>query len=730
MKKTVSQRFKLSKTLLASTLSAIFLSMGAPVHAVDYVVSSSRGLLTLLTGDSLLVTNTGAIGVDMTGGTSVYSIDSILGAISVAGAGVEGAFFLTQNTRIVGGFTIQSGAVVGSVNLDNVDIVTNSGSVANMQLDGTVTTLINNSVMNEMSIGINDVTAGATTFTNRATGSILGENVAFLMRAGFVTTLNNEAGARITGASSSGIYLYHTPFITNLNNLGTISGTDAGADGIVLDGGEGAPTISNLSNGVTGVISGGRHGIRMTNDGEFAYDPATPVITELTNLGSIVGTAGYGIYNPHGSIGTLNNAQGGTVAALTYYGALPTHYNIIISSATNYGQLAVTTPSGNTTFGISSLSGSSVGSGATRYQNVLTGVAESAITNEDTEETYTNGAFEATYKLVSDDALVANTWDLLILSTSGSVTATDTQAALRLSVNGLRNVYNLQSSILNASLNNDCKLFDQQKFCLSTAGRYTGGNGGGYASAGALIGAYKYDDHIRIGGWIDQNISTSTSADNVRLSNSNPLFGIFGVWNESSDGLGYEVKIAAGYGNKDMTITRTMIETSEAGSGKTNLKSKALSSILSYGFMMDQDWVASPYIGLRYSKISADGYTEGETSDVTIPLTYAGLTQESLSLLAGVRFMGKIAPQMTGVVSLGVEHDAKYRVGKYSATGLSDLTDITFNPNNRKTRGSFSAAVYYDIAPMQRLGLQATYHQDTFRLNGATNVVLNYQIGF
>lgn len=117
-------------------------------------------------------------------------------------------------------------------------------------------------------------------------------------------------------------------------------------------------------------------------------------INSITNLGTITGGMMGGIFNGNGgAIVTLNNLQGATT--LAYQGALPTNYNIIIgtgaTSTTGFGKIAFTAPTGETTFGISLLSGSNIGVTGTRYQNVISGLASTSIMNENTLLTYTNG---------------------------------------------------------------------------------------------------------------------------------------------------------------------------------------------------------------------------------------------------------------------------------------------------------------------------------------------------
>lgn len=299
---------------------------------------------------------------------------------------------------------------------------------------------------------------------------------------------------------------------------------------------------------------------------------------------------------------------------------------------------------------------------------------------------------------------------------SGGVTATSVNLAPN--AYALRSVYNIQSAALNAGLSYDCTVFDKEGLCLSTGGRYSATNAP-YATStsGLLIGSYKYDKNIRVGAWVDQNLSTN-NADGIKLGNSKPLLGVFGVWSERNDGLGYEVKVSAGYGEKDITVTRT---STNEGSAKVN--TKGLQSVSSYGIALDADWIAAPYAGLKYVSISRGGYTEGGSS----PLTYDILRQETTSVVAGVKFTGKIDPQTFTVLSAGVEHDLNHNVGQYSA-GSSNTT--AFNSDVKKTRPVVSAGVYYDIDKTQRVGLNATHRQEAFQSTATTSALATYTVGF
>ncbi len=309
---------------------------------------------------------------------------------------------------------------------------------------------------------------------------------------------------------------------------------------------------------------------------------------------------------------------------------------------------------------------------------------------------------------------------LCISSTSAGCSASVSTSSVTLAPNAyaLRSVYNIQSAALDAGLSYDCNMFDKQGFCLSTGGRYSTTNSPETnTTSGLLIGSYKYDKHIRLGAWVDQNLSTNNTTG-MTLSNSNPLFGVFGAWAERNDGLGYEVKVSAGYGDKDVTVIRT-----STNQGSTQLRMRGISTVSSFGFAIDGGLIAAPYVGVKYTSINRGAYTEGGSS----ALSYDNLRQESTTAVAGVRLSGKIDNQTGFVVSAGAEHDLNHNVGQYSA-GSSNTT--AFNSNVQKTRPVVTAGVFYDIDKTQRIGVNAIHRQEPFQSTTSTTGLVTYTVGF
>ena len=525
-------------------------------------------------------------------------------------------------------------------------------------------------------------------------------------------TIQVNSGVTLSATNQNAIYVGGGTL--SILNLGTIS-----TNYYVI---QNQGTISSLVN--QGVINGPT-GI---------YNVGT--IDTLTNLGTI------GSYISNRSmmfspvITNLNNMQGG-LNPLNFSYTLPTNYNIIIGSVatttTGFGKVAFSSPSGTTTFGISSLSGSNIGVAGTRYQNVISGVASSYITNEATTLNYTNGLLSATYQLVADDLSVANTWDLLILSMINGPSATDTQASLHSLAPKLRGAFSSQAVSTNfANMNTyDCDLFDTKGVCVSVGGQQTYvDNPSSNMTSTVVVAGYKVSPNVRIGGFLNQNINNNT-VSGVHISNANPLMGLFAVWNQNENRLGYQVKIANAYQDKDVTTTRDVIGTSEAGTGKTNLNTQSYVGELSYAFLANEDkTLVRPYAALRYTRIKQDGYTEQTSTGVTAPLTYSAIEDLSTTALVGVKLNHKLAEKVNLTGSIGVEQDLHHQVDNLIASGIAGLTSQNFNDSIKRTRPVASIGAYYMPVKNQRIAADLYYQQLPFQSTGSATAYVNYTIGF
>jgi hypothetical protein len=303
------------------------------------------------------------------------------------------------------------------------------------------------------------------------------------------------------------------------------------------------------------------------------------------------------------------------------------------------------------------------------------------------------------------------------------VSATDTQSSLARLASNLRSSYNSASLISNFPNSNtyDCNLFDVKGMCISAGGRYsTVDNPSSNSTAAVVTLGYKVSPSIRIGGFLDQSVNNNNPTG-INLSNKNPMMGAFAYWNQNADGLGYQVKIANAYQDKDLTTTRDVIGTSEAGTGKTSLNSRSYVGELSYAFMLKENTLVRPYFALRHTTIEQDAYTE---TGVDTPLTYSAINNRTTSALMGVKFKHALTPKANLTGSLGLEQDLHNKTDRLTATGIAGLTSENLSSDLHRTRPVASIGATYDIAKTQRLSGEVLVQQLPFQSTaGATSLM-------
>lgn len=312
-----------------------------------------------------------------------------------------------------------------------------------------------------------------------------------------------------------------------------------------------------------------------------------------------------------------------------------------------------------------------------------------------------------------------------------SLNPTDTQAALQANLAALQGVYAIQTGTINNSLNYDCAYFNRKGLCLSTGGRYSNAsNSHTNTTSAMLIGAYQLNKQLRLGAYIDQNLYNTEAGSIASLQSNTPLLGMFGVWNEHTDQTGWEARLAAAYNNSNLAINRTQIGSSELGFGKTGIDTLSGSATLSYGINLLPNWMTSPYFGIRNTTVSSSAYSEQANVNVTAPLSYNGINQESLTALLGFKTSGRLTDQIDLQAIAGLEQDLHTYSSTYSASGVDGLTSINFTPNSQKSRAISSFGANYALAKGHRLGLNAIWRQESFQSIDTKMAYFTYTMAF
>jgi len=517
----------------------------------------------------------------------------------------------------------------------------------------------------------------------------------------------NTSTITMTGTNSQGVTSVGNNEVTNAAT-GTISVTGAGSAAIKITGSNN--TVLNY--GTLNAASGG-YAIQQTD----------------RSTGSIIINESTGVIN--GQVSILGDAttrfENNGYFGITASGAAATHSVTGVFAQTSTGTLGLrvspTSADKLSVTGTAKLGGTLNVSGAngiygnTRYTLVSTtgGISGSF-------SGYSTNLSNATNLFYDANNVYLNIYQF---------TTAQTQQSLVNTANALAPVYAMQNAVVINSFTYDCTLFDVNNICISAGGRNTAvsaANGLNNTSA-LLIAAYRPHPNYRVGAYADQNLSVNNAGSTVNLSNNTPLLGLFGAWTQNQEGTGAEVRVSAAYGQKNTTITRQAVGLSEPGSGSSTLNSQGAQVMAKYGFGVMDKVIISPYIGMRYTQNNMGGYTEGASSTVTAPLTYSALNTNATTALAGVGASYKVIPTVTTYASAGVETDTNTSNGSYSATGVTGLTPVNFNPNPVRTRPTAMVGAYYDIVKNQRLGVTGIYRQEAYQAVATTTVMATYTIG-
>lgn len=557
-------------------------------------------------------------------------------------------------------------------------------------------------------------------------------------QAGGSSISNTSTGSITTaGGNAAGIYISATNATSVANtivNAGQINTLGANSAGIRLNSGSKvADQINSISNSGSIITSGASaNGIEILGAGSVT----------IQNTGTITanGANAFGIYSA-GNIISLTNSQGGS-NPLTFSGVLPTNYNAVIASPTAYGKLDASNGvvTGVMNFAVASTSTVA----ATTYATVLSGIKINNLGNS--YGTVTIGGTQYQWALVHRINGPADKTDLVLspvvqpslaaleetLATQSYLIAPiayDTQVALSSMGTALQGLFAMQSTGVINGMSYDCSLFGANNVCVSAGGRFTNVSAYPYNNSSALvIGAYRVSNNIRIGGYLDQNLSQSTPGGIAQLSNGSPMVGVFGVWSQNPDGTGVETKVSAGYANKGATLTRPVVGVSEAGTGSTSLTSQGVLGLFKYGFGINNKTVLSPYAGMRYVVGGMNGYAESQSNTVSSPLTYNAIDNYTTTVLAGISGTHKLNEKTSFLISAGIEKDTNANISNLVTTGNGEF-NIAMNNNYRSTRPTASLGVFHDLSMNERIGISAIYRQEAYQALTSATVMATYTVG-
>ena len=298
--------------------------------------------------------------------------------------------------------------------------------------------------------------------------------------------------------------------------------------------------------------------------------------------------------------------------------------------------------------------------------------------------------------------------------------AVATQASISQIASDTANALNSQTSSLNGLLGSDCNLFGPDGSCVSTGFGVVKAAGGDLTS-GNLTVAKKINDNWRAGLFLNQQFNNPTYGG-VRLDQSGPAVGGYVTWTKDR----VEVQASVAGVNNKLNITRNG---PEVGTATTTSSGTAYQLKGSYAIPVSEKTTVTPYVGIRYTQLNVDGYTE---QGPVFPLTVNSTKQTTTDVLAGVGLSHRITDKLTGSISAGVVQNISYTAGTVS--GSSEIANLsTFNtgmPGSGYTSAALGAGMSYEVAKNQRVSVNVGWQQQTLVNANVGSVGVSYTVGF
>ena len=547
--------------------------------------------------------------------------------------------------------------------------------------------------------GINTYT-GTTTINSGATLALSGSgSIATSSGVAANGTLNvsgTTSGATITTLSGSGsVVTAANKGLTLSAAAGTFSGAISGAGGLTVAAGTETLSGTNTYTGTTTIDSGAT--LALSGSGSIATSSG------VTNNGTLRVTAATGNIALGG---TYTQSTGGSL--LMNFSATNNQQINVSNTATLAGNLAITASAGTYNVG--------------RYTLITASNGVSGTFNSFDGSSFSN--------LSADYSNYALGYDANNVYLNLYPTAANTQASIESNLASLRGAYNLANIAMNNNLNQDCSFFNEYGFCASLIGSHTSiaGSKDTDMTDGILVLAKKMDEHFRIGAYLDQTINIHNNSY-VHLRNDGPGFGGFAVWNRQADGFGAQLRASAGRSSKDLSVTRQVVGNAEAGTGKTDFDSYGAAIVASYAVEATDDLNVTPYVGVRWTKVTADAYTEDSTAFA--PLNFAALSQSATTLMGGLKVNKAINENAAAYASFALEQDIHNNGGSYSASSanIAGITPVAFNQDINKVRPVVNAGTQYNIDRRQRIGADVIWSEQAFTKNDSTTLMVRYTLG-
>ncbi len=279
------------------------------------------------------------------------------------------------------------------------------------------------------------------------------------------------------------------------------------------------------------------------------------------------------------------------------------------------------------------------------------------------------------------------------------------------------------SDLLDNSLSATCSVESGYSYCLKlTGGAQTSDSvaeGGGWDDEaqgfGTIAVGLGATDHLTIGAMLISY--TGTDADFVEWESPALGAGAYLQFSHTGDYLtGFNAGMRAGISDSDMTFIRgSSLADVQVSNSDASVQSHVAAAEASYGFAINEKWVASPLVRLKWAQSTRDGYSED--GDLAFSAEYDRATEESLSLAFGLDQRFFMNEQNAIRLGVGAETDLQYTNPEISGTSnLPGMDSFEFTPDLERNdwRGFADIEHQFLFGPEQMLSTRVYLESPTY----------------
>ena len=298
----------------------------------------------------------------------------------------------------------------------------------------------------------------------------------------------------------------------------------------------------------------------------------------------------------------------------------------------------------------------------------------------------------------------------------------NTYAAFVINAGQLTGLLNARHAVLGFALHDECNSYSVRNVCVSVGGRNSRVEGGFADTAAQLQLGYRLSPQWRIGGSLDQGISTSTPGNYV-VNRSQPLVALYAAYSPTGTPAGLQLKVSVAQGSDDVGITRSVLANTEAGHGNSALTAKGVQLEAGWGWTFGR-WQAMSFAGAKDTRLSRGAYAESSGAD--FPVSYQAVRQSATTAYAGVQASSALGTNLIASLRGGVEQDLHRNQDPYLGTIEFLGPFAVAAPTVQRTRGFVSISGAYRLTPTQQLSVGVHYSQQPLQDANGVTVALRY----